>query len=120
MLAIPSGIGSKTALLGALASAGSFPEYFGGNWDALEDCLRDLSWISKKEVVIVHNDLPLQGTPAECCIYLEILQTVLDDWAQVVKPDAVEPPAEWAYVNHELRVVFPPEVAGVIADLLVA
>ena len=32
----------KAALLGALAAAFRFPAYFGGNWDALLDCLRSL------------------------------------------------------------------------------
>jgi hypothetical protein len=34
----------KEALLERLASALGFPAWFGGNWDALEDCLSDLSW----------------------------------------------------------------------------
>ena len=34
----------KQALLERLAQALAFPEWFGGNWDALEDCLCDLSW----------------------------------------------------------------------------
>ncbi|WP_211322387.1 barstar family protein [Paracidovorax anthurii] len=117
ILKVPAGIGSKTELLAVLASAGHFPEYFGGNWDALEDCLRDLSWISQKEVVILHNDLPLQGTPADCRIYLEVLQTVLADWAEIARPNAAEPPSEWAYVDHDLRIVFPLEAEKTVAKL---
>lgn len=36
----------KAALLTALARALEFPDWFGGNWDALQDCLGDLSWRS--------------------------------------------------------------------------
>lgn len=39
-----AGARDKAALLGAFASALAFPAWFGGNWDALEDCLCDLSW----------------------------------------------------------------------------
>lgn len=118
VLRVPAGIRSKADLLAALASAGHFPDYFGGNWDALQDCLRDLSWISNRKVVVVHSDLPLRANPIECRTYLEILQTALADWAGSVSPDAVEPPPEWSCVNHELRVVFPAEANAVVARLV--
>ena len=35
----------KKAFLGHVASALHFPEWFGGNWDALHDCLTDLEWV---------------------------------------------------------------------------
>ncbi|MQY05335.1 barstar family protein [Actinomadura macrotermitis] len=34
----------KDTLLRACAEVFDFPEWFGANWDALEDCLTDLSW----------------------------------------------------------------------------
>ncbi|MBI3149753.1 MAG: barstar family protein [Betaproteobacteria bacterium] len=64
VLRVLAGIRSKAELLAALASAGHFPGCFGGNWDALQDCLLDLSWISNRKVLVVHSDLPLPGNPA--------------------------------------------------------
>jgi len=37
-------LSDKDSLLDAAAKALGFPETFGRNWDALEDCLCDLSW----------------------------------------------------------------------------
>jgi hypothetical protein len=118
VLRVPVGIRSKVDLLAALAAAGRFPNNSGRNWDALLDCLRDLSWISSRKVLLVHGDLPLCENPAECRTYLEILQIALDDWAETVKLDVAEPPSEWPYVDHELRIVFPTEVKAVVARLV--
>lgn len=38
------GLEDKEALLARIGEALGFPDWFGGNWDALEDCLGDLSW----------------------------------------------------------------------------
>jgi hypothetical protein len=118
VLLVPTGIRSKTDLLATLADAGNFPDYFGGNWDALQDCLRDLSWIGNRTVLIVHSDIPLQESPDECRTYLDILQTVLADWSRAVEPDAAESPPGWSYVHHEFRVVFPISAKAGIARLV--
>ncbi|MFE4638456.1 barstar family protein [Streptomyces sp. NPDC056773] len=39
------GVRSKAELMRRCGAALSVPEYFGGNWDALSDALRDLSWL---------------------------------------------------------------------------
>src|SRR4051812_10090570 len=43
---------SKSELLNAIAITLEFP-FFGHNWDALLDCLRDLEWISGSGYVLV-------------------------------------------------------------------
>ena len=106
VLQIPLGIQSKMELLAALSNTGKFPSYFGKNWDALFDCLRDFSWISQKQIVILHSDLPLSGNAQECQIYLETLQTSIKDWAD--RPTQSQLPSESrSIINHKLIVVFP-------------
>ncbi|MFC3551949.1 barstar family protein [Lysobacter cavernae] len=40
-----AGCTDKTELMRRFATAGQFPGWFGGNWDALADVLGDLSWL---------------------------------------------------------------------------
>jgi hypothetical protein len=47
---------SKGDLLSALARAMEFPSYFGMNWDALDECLRDLSWRPAKGYILLLRD----------------------------------------------------------------
>ena len=47
-----SGISTKKGFLGACAQALQFPAGLGGNWDALADCLEDLSWLPSAGVVM--------------------------------------------------------------------
>ena len=42
----------KRGLLGAFAAALAFPSTFGSNWDALADCLQDLSWFAAGGAVL--------------------------------------------------------------------
>lgn len=62
-----AGANSKQLLLGAIARALRFPAYFGYNWDALLDCLRDLEWLpdASRLIVFRHFDAlphPLAST----------------------------------------------------------
>ena len=44
---------AKAACLDEFAAAFQFPPSFGDNWDALRDCLCDLSWLAADECLIV-------------------------------------------------------------------
>lgn len=57
---LPGRLRRKQDLLQALATGLKFPSYFGFNWDALEECLCDLSWLdAEKGVVLLHEQIPL-------------------------------------------------------------
>jgi RNAse (barnase) inhibitor barstar len=43
----------KADFLVHISKAMGFPQWFGGNWDALADCLKDLSWLPAKGWIVV-------------------------------------------------------------------
>src|ERR671914_60384 len=77
---VPSGIAAKGALLDELCRGLRFPDYFGGNWDALDECIHDLSWIPPGPVVLRHSDLPLAKDLPNSKTYLSILSDAVDEW----------------------------------------
>lgn len=79
---IPAGLSSKQELLATIASALRFPSYFGHNWDALDECLTDLSWLPAGDVIVIHRDLPLAMDSEACSIYLSILWDAAQRWKQ--------------------------------------
>jgi RNAse (barnase) inhibitor barstar len=79
-VALVSGINeSKEDLFNELKEKLSFPDYFGNNWDALYDCLCDLSWISKSKIILLHKDLPKLDAKSTV-IYLNILIDAVSAW----------------------------------------
>jgi hypothetical protein len=104
---MPAGIRVPAKLFEELARCLRFPDYFGANWNALEECIRDLSWLPAGTVVLKHHDLPLVGDVASQKVYLSILR------------DAAE--RRWTLQGQHLRdllVVFPSEVRDQVAWLL--
>jgi hypothetical protein len=52
-------IHDKATFLKAFAATLRFPKTFGSNWDAFEDCMRDLSWLKLEEgatLVLLYED----------------------------------------------------------------
>jgi hypothetical protein len=88
---VDPGIGVSDELIKSLYYLLWFPGYFGFNWDALYDCLRDFEWIPCHKIVVFHEALPSLDRK-ELKIYLEILRDSVLDWHG---DDA-----------HELEVVF--------------
>jgi RNAse (barnase) inhibitor barstar len=48
-------IQTKEELMEWLSKSFDFPSYFGGNWDAVEECLYD-SCAEDTEIVLIHED----------------------------------------------------------------
>lgn len=72
----------KHALLSACARGFKFPASFGGNWDALADCLQDLSWLTEPgTVVLLRGDADFAvAAPEEHAMLLEILGATAEYW----------------------------------------
>jgi len=108
---IPSGITDPLDLLEELAIQLNFPDYYGMNWNALDECIRELSWLPRGSVVLRHHDLPLHGDIASQKTYISILAYValnryhhpgqrLSDLVVVFPPDAKDE-VERLYALHE-------------------
>lgn len=72
----------KEQLLNHFATVFRFPEDFGHNWDALEECLTDLDWVDAKGYVVYydHIDGLLDAYPDQFATLLEILQDAVKSW----------------------------------------
>lgn len=73
----------KEQLLRDIARALDFPRWFGGNWDALEDSLCDLSWREGAGQVLLFET----HTPGdELGVLLDVLRSTAEYWAGRGKP----------------------------------
>lgn len=69
----------KMSLLENIAKALAFPDWFGRNWDALEDCLTDLSWNEAAGYVLIFED-------ARNDVMTDILASAAEFWRGRGKP----------------------------------
>jgi RNAse (barnase) inhibitor barstar len=101
---VSGGIKTKENLLSEVSRRLRFPDYFGSNWDALEECILDLSWISEKKIKIKHFDLPISNDVENAKIYLSIMRSAVF--------------SHYEFGKVELIVYFPEVVRGRIDWLL--
>jgi RNAse (barnase) inhibitor barstar len=73
---------TTAGLLTECARALDFPDYFGHNWDALEECLTDLEWLPAKGYVLLITNAAhvLSNDEAEYETFLEILRDAGEAW----------------------------------------
>ena len=66
----------------------AFPQWFGGNWDAFEDCLGDLSWHPASGYVLLleHGKHFGAGHKQEFVTAVEVLDGVAQYWQGQGKP----------------------------------
>ena len=113
---IPKNIKSKTELMSILKEKLSLPDYFGENWDALNDVLNDFMWIDEFSIFMIHEDLP-DLPEKELKKYLNILSRSVDEWKNLKKSEI----KEFMYRKvslHELVIFFPKMTQDKIEDIL--
>jgi RNAse (barnase) inhibitor barstar len=73
---------TKASLFNEWAAALQFPAYFGGNWDAFEDCLNDLGWLngSSHIIAVTNVDRILTRSRSEWRTFVEILHAAAEEW----------------------------------------
>ena len=68
----------KAELLAEVGEALAFPDYYGANWDALEECLNDMSWREGPVLLaIAHADAVPQ---AELDTLVDIFALAAESW----------------------------------------
>lgn len=75
---------TKAAVLAEFARRLGFPAYFGHNWDAFDECFRDLAWqpVPGHAFLVAGFDGFAAAAPDDWRIALRIFTSAGDEWAQ--------------------------------------
>ncbi len=81
----------------------SFPEYFGHNWDALEECLADLEWLPAKGYILLISDAHavLPDDEEEYETLLEVLSDAGEAWSKGQTTDGRSAPFHTVFAVTE-------------------
>ena len=83
-----AGCSDKDEALERLRVALKFPDWFGGNWDALADCLSDMSWWPAAGYLLLLENAGewRDAQPEEFETTLGIIEEASQGWAEQQKP----------------------------------
>jgi hypothetical protein len=83
-----SKIRDKQTFLEQIARVMKFPDYFGKNWDALNDCLTDLPRTSEKGFILLFESAEqfIKTSPKEWEVAVDILNTAIQFWKELNVP----------------------------------
>lgn len=86
------GVRDKRTLLERCAEEFALPSYFGHNWDALGDCLADLSWVPTTTgylVVYDHWRDPAGADPVSHRTLMDVFDGAVAYWRETPTPMSV-------------------------------
>ncbi|MFD4633118.1 barstar family protein [Streptomyces sp. NPDC058284] len=78
-----AGVTDKAAFMERCARGLGLPDWFGRNWDALADCLTDLSWAPRANgrlLVVSGWQEYARGAPGEWRIAQEVFSAAVEHW----------------------------------------
>ncbi|MDJ0346896.1 barstar family protein [Streptomyces sp. H10-C2] len=87
-----SGVATRRAFMDRCVLSLHLPDYFGRNWDALADCLTDLSWCpaeSGRRLRVRGWQEYAAAAPREWRIVTQILRDAADFWQDTDTPLSV-------------------------------
>ena len=84
-----TGLRDKRTLLDRCAVEFSLPSYFGHNWDALQDCLNDLSWVPAASGYLVVYDHWQDTDPSLHGTLVDVFTSAVAHWRKTPTPMAV-------------------------------
>jgi hypothetical protein len=78
----------KQSFLKKIAEAMKFPDYFGYNWDALDECITDLDWCRADRYVLIYDQPEVfsKAEPTEWKIANDILKSAMEYWRDTDTP----------------------------------
>ncbi len=105
-------VANKRDLLDKIALAGSFPSYFGANWDATADCLRDLAWLKASGyLMVVRNAGSFQRNQSQLShVLLDVLSETSEYWARHGRPFNTLWESDETIADDDLPVAYLPSV----------
>ena len=71
-------------LFSEVSSALQFPWYFGENWDALDECMKDLDWFPTPNgiyVVITDAKMVLRDDGQDLEVFVDCLNSMIDEFS---------------------------------------
>jgi hypothetical protein len=89
VIVLGRGVGTKADFLAACADAFEFPDYFGHNWDALDECLADLASAPGYLVLLTGMRAFAERAPADWVLARAIFAAAAERWRAAGVPFVV-------------------------------
>ncbi|AZV42996.1 ribonuclease inhibitor Barstar [Peribacillus asahii] len=85
---------NKKSFFKEFAKKLKFPDYFGDNWDAFDECLNDLEWLDAEQYVLfIENfNLIFENDEKNLEIFLNILVDTVGEWKMGREYGALQTP----------------------------